>query len=82
MTRAIAAFTTILATLVVLAQTAQTQPGGSYLGSCRDIRMRGDTLVATCRTRDRTWQRTWLDRVNRCVGDIGNVDGQLICNRR
>jgi hypothetical protein len=63
------------------AMPAQAQPPGSYLRTCRDIRVYGDTLTATCRTRDRQWQRTRLGRFRHCVGDIGNNDGQLICNR-
>ena len=62
--------------------TAVAQPPGSYLRSCRDVRMRGDSLVALCRRIDRRWQPSRLDDVRRCVGDIGNDNGTLVCNRR
>jgi hypothetical protein len=76
----------ILAAAILFAAAAAplpalAQPPGSYLRSCRDIRVRGDSLIAICRTRDRQWARTRLDRFRRCIGDIGNNDGQLICNR-
>jgi len=59
---------------------AQGMPQGSYLQSCRDIGIQGDTLVAVCRTVDGRAQRTALDAVSRCVGDIGNNNGNLQCN--
>jgi hypothetical protein len=64
-----------------LATAAHAQPPGSYLRSCTDIRMRGDTLLAVCRRADGRMQRSVLADVNRCVGDIGNQDGELVCNR-
>jgi len=59
---------------------AQGMPQGSYLQSCRDIGIQGDSLVAACRTVDGRTQRTALAAVNRCVGDIGNNNGNLQCN--
>lgn len=59
---------------------AQAVPQGSYINSCTHIGMRGDRLVADCRRMDGSWQRTVLD-VDRCVGDIGNLNGRLTCNR-
>jgi hypothetical protein len=40
----------------------------------------GDTLTADCRRTDGSWGTTALRSVDRCVGDIGNMDGQLACN--
>jgi hypothetical protein len=58
---------------------AQAPPSGSYQHSCRDIRMQGTTLTAVCqRARGRGEQLTALN-VARCVGDIGNDNGQLQC---
>jgi hypothetical protein len=68
-------------TLSGLAGAAQAQPGGSYLASCRDVRMRGDTLLALCRRIDGGVQRALLPDVRSCVGDIGNQNGVLVCNR-
>ncbi len=59
---------------------AQSVPQGSYLDSCAHVGMDRDRLVADCRRADGGWHRTVLD-VNRCVGDIGNINGQLSCNR-
>ena len=59
---------------------AQTAPQGSYLNSCRHVGMDRDKLSADCRRADGGWQRTVLD-VDRCVGDIANVNGRLSCNR-
>ena len=66
----------------IYTQPAHAQPGpqGSYLDSCTNIRMNGDRLFADCRRMDGSWQRTVLD-VDRCVGDIGNSNGHLNCNR-
>jgi hypothetical protein len=59
---------------------AQGVPQGSYLRSCQGARVEGDTLVARCRTVNGGEQRSALAGVNRCVGDIGNNNGQLTCN--
>jgi hypothetical protein len=76
------AFTALLLAGAVYIQPAHAQsaPQGSYLDSCRHIGMEGDRLFADCRRMDGGWQRTVLD-VDRCVGDIGNQDGRLTCNR-
>lgn len=57
-------------------------PGGSYQQSCSNIGLNGNTLIATCRTMKGRMQRTSLANVDRCVGDIGNNNGQLNCNMR
>lgn len=62
------------------AAEAQGLPQGSYLSTCRGARLQGDTLVARCRTMDGSEQRSALAAVNRCVGDIGNNNGQLQCS--
>ena len=59
---------------------AQGVPQGSYLQSCRDMGVQGDTLFATCRTADGRGQQAQLPSVSRCVGDIGNNNGMLQCN--
>jgi hypothetical protein len=62
--------------------SAQDLPPGSYLGSCRNIYLQGDTLIATCRRTDDDYSArpTALLAVQHCVGDIGNVNGTLTCN--
>jgi hypothetical protein len=62
-----------------LSAHAQAPPPGSYRESCRDIRMQGPDLIAFCRRADGREQRTALD-IAHCVGDIGNNDGNLVCN--
>lgn len=59
---------------------AQGLPQGSYLQSCMGAALRGDTLIATCRRADGREQRTSLADVRRCVGDIGNNNGNLQCH--
>lgn len=59
---------------------AQGVPQGSYLRSCTNVGMRGDTLVATCRRPDGREQPASLAAVNRCSGDISNMNGALTCN--
>jgi len=41
--------------------------------------MEGDTLAANCRRADGGQERTALNDVRRCVGDIGNNNGNLQC---
>jgi hypothetical protein len=63
-----------------LSAYAQAPPPGSYQQSCRDIRMQGWTLAAVCRRADGRGEQVSALNVARCVGDIGNNNGQLICN--
>jgi hypothetical protein len=60
--------------------SAQELPPGSYLRTCQDVELQGDTLVATCLRTDSSPQRTSLPRVQNCVGEIGNLNGALTCN--
>lgn len=64
----------------ISAAQAQGVPGGSYRQSCSDARIEGGALVATCRVPGGGAQRTALPGVNRCTGDIGNINGVLQCN--
>ncbi len=59
---------------------AQGVPQGSYLRTCTDVGMRGDTLIARCRRPDGRDQQASLAGVNRCAGDISNANGALTCN--
>lgn len=70
-------------TLCAHSANAQPAPQGSYLNSCTHVGMDRDKLIADCRRVDGRWQRTVLD-IDRCVGDIGdigNINGHLTCNR-
>jgi hypothetical protein len=82
MRTAIAAFVGLALAGAAWAAPAQAQraPQGSYLQSCTDVRMEGDTLVARCRRADGRADRTSLAEIHRCTGDIGNINGNLQCN--
>ncbi|MDF3074837.1 MAG: hypothetical protein K0S54_2504 [Alphaproteobacteria bacterium] len=56
-----------------------TMPGGSWNQSCRNAQIRGDDLVAECRERDGSWNRTSLD-LDGCRGrPVSNQNGRLQC---
>ena len=63
-----------------LAAYAQGLPPGSYQQSCRDFRMQGGTLTAVCRRANGRGDQLTALNVTHCVGDIGNNNGQLVCN--
>lgn len=56
-------------------------PPGSYQDTCKDQRLNGDTLNATCQSEAGHWHVTALHQFARCVGDISNVDGNLRCQK-
>jgi hypothetical protein len=62
------------------AARAQGLPQGSYQRSCEQIHWAGTTLVAECKQADGRKTGTGLANANKCVGDIGNNNGQLQCN--
>ncbi len=70
----------LLAGVALAPAQAQGVPQGSYLRSCGNVAVRGDTLIATCRRVDGGDQPTSLPSVHRCVGDIGNNNGNLQCS--
>ena len=79
-------FGTVLGAFLVAAvccsqlAAAQSVPPGSYLRSCGEPYLQGDTLIATCRRVDGYAQQTSLPAVRSCGGDIGNANGNLTCN--
>ena len=66
--------------LLGLAADAQGLPPGSYQQSCKDFRMQGGTLTAVCRRANGRGEQVTALNVAHCVGDIGNNNGQLVCN--
>jgi CVNH domain len=58
---------------------APSQPPGSYTESCRDIRMKGSTLSAICKSVDGREAATTLRDANRCAQGVVNVNGILNC---
>ena len=65
---------------LAFAAYAQGLPPGSYQQSCRDFRMQGGTLTAVCRRANGRGDQLTALNVTHCVGDIGNNNGQLVCN--
>jgi hypothetical protein len=58
-------------------------PGGSFASSCRDARMDGYDLHATCRTRDGRWNDAVLEDTHRCdANGVTNDDGELNCTAK
>jgi len=57
-----------------------SRPGGDYTATCRDIRMRFNSLYARCQSRDGYWVETILEGFSHCTGPVENVDGQLRCS--
>ncbi|HEV3316102.1 MAG TPA: CVNH domain-containing protein [Candidatus Angelobacter sp.] len=56
-------------------------PGGSYQQSCKNIKVRGDSLTARCKNNNNHWVDTSLADYDRCRGDISNSGGQLTCGQ-
>jgi rSAM-associated Gly-rich repeat protein len=54
-------------------------PGGSYQQSCRNIRMSGGTLTASCPTGNGNWVTTSINPRSCRGADIANRNGQLVC---
>ena len=65
---------------LAVAAYAQGLPPGSYQQSCRDFRMQDGTLNAVCRRANGRGDQLTALNVTHCVGDIGNNNGQLVCN--
>lgn len=61
------------------AASAQGVPDGSYLETCGNVRMRGDTLSATCTNRNGEGIRSSLRNAMDCSGGIENINGRLTC---
>jgi hypothetical protein len=56
-------------------------PPGDYTRTCRDTRVNGDRLDASCQKRDGGWRNTTLKNFNNCSSGIVNDDGRLTCQR-
>jgi hypothetical protein len=54
-------------------------PPGSYMATCKDIRVQGTVLYASCNDGKDRWQKTQLRDAHRCPGDISNYHGDLRC---
>jgi hypothetical protein len=54
-------------------------PPGSYIATCKDVKLQGTTLSASCNDGKDHWRSASLRDVNRCNGDIANQSGTLRC---
>ncbi len=56
-------------------------PRGSYVQTCRNIYVRGDTLRASCQSNDGHWRWSQLNDWDDCRGGIVNDNGHLVCRK-
>jgi hypothetical protein len=56
-------------------------PDGAYMQNCRNVRISGSTLLATCRQRNGRWRQASLRYFNQCTSEIENNNGRLVCTR-
>jgi hypothetical protein len=54
-------------------------PRGSFVRTCRDIRMEGNTMRASCQKNDSRWRDTSLKNAYSCQGQVINDNGRLRC---
>jgi hypothetical protein len=54
-------------------------PPGSYIATCKDVKLQGSLLSATCNDGKDHWRTTLLRDANKCNGDIANQNGTLRC---
>ena len=54
-------------------------PPGSYIATCKDVKLQGPMLSATCNDGKDHWRTTFLRDANKCNGDIANQNGTLRC---
>ena len=55
-------------------------PRGTYVQTCQNIQVNGDTLRASCQKRNGGWRNTSLGNFRQCR-DIENNNGKLRCYR-
>jgi hypothetical protein len=60
-------------------EVSDVLPPGSYIATCKDVRLQGTTLTASCNDGKDHWLNATLRDANRCGGDIANQNGALRC---
>jgi hypothetical protein len=60
-------------------QVSDVLPPGSYISTCKDVRLHGTTLYASCNNGKDRWLNAELRDANKCNGDIANQNGTLRC---
>jgi hypothetical protein len=68
---------------LALIPPAAAIPSGTYQQSCKDIKLKdpdGDSarIQANCRDSAGKWRKTSFE-IDRCWGDLANIDGELVC---
>lgn len=58
-------------------------PPGTYQQSCKDIKLKdrdseSERVQAKCRDSQGEWRKTSFE-LDRCWGDLANIDGELVC---
>ena len=71
----------VLAVIVAHAQVQARPPSGSYSRTCSQETMIGSVLTARCKDQNGIQIHTRL-YVRNCIGDITNVQGELVCSAR
>ena len=54
-------------------------PPGSYMATCKDIRLQGASPYASCNDGKDRWIKAQLRDAHKCSGDISNQHGELRC---
>jgi hypothetical protein len=60
-------------------EVGEILPPGTYISTCKDVRLKGTTLVASCNNGRDVWLTTELRDAHKCGGDIANQKGTLRC---
>jgi hypothetical protein len=60
-------------------EVSDVLPPGSYISTCKDVRLQGSTLVASCNNGKDRWITAELRDAHKCSGDIANQNGALRC---
>lgn len=68
---------------LALISPAAAIPPGTYQQSCKDIKLKdpdGDSarIQARCKDSRGEWRKTAFE-IDRCWGDLANIDGELVC---
>jgi hypothetical protein len=64
---------------VLNCEVSDVLPPGSYISTCKDVRMQGSTLMASCDNGKGRSVAAELRYAHKCTGDILNENGKLKC---
>ena len=68
-------------TLKCKQKPAPKPPSGSYKNSCRDVKVKGSKLSASCENKKGKWKDTSIN-YKKCDRDIWNDNGELSCGKK